>query len=111
VVPLRDNNPTKITPYVNYGIIAVNILVFIYQLSLSPQELQEFFRSAAVVPCQLSNTCPVIPDRAIPEWLTLITSQFLHGGFLHIAGNMLFLWVFGNNIEDRLVISNFCFFI
>lgn len=110
MVPLRDNNPTKITPYVNYAIIAVNIAVFIYQLSLTPQELQEFFRAAAVVPCQISNTCPQIPAQAVPEWLTLFTSQFLHGGFLHIAGNMLFLWVFGNNIEDRLGHIKFLFF-
>jgi membrane associated rhomboid family serine protease len=110
VVPLRDNNPTTITPYVNYGLIAANIAVFIYQLSLNRQELQEFFRSAAVVPCQISNTCPQISAQPIPEWLTLFTSQFLHGGFLHIAGNMLFLWVFGNNIEDRLGHIKFLFF-
>jgi len=101
VVPLRDDNPITITPYVTYGLIVVNIIVFLYQLTLTPQQLQEFFRSAALVPCQLSTTCP-IPVQGLPEWMTLITSQFLHGGFLHIAGNMLFLWIFGNNIEDRL---------
>ncbi|MBD2168787.1 rhomboid family intramembrane serine protease [Calothrix membranacea FACHB-236] len=103
MVPLRDNNPTTITPYVTYGLIIVNILVFLYQLSLTPQQLQGFFYIAALVPCQLSNTCPIgLDNQVIPEWMTLITSQFLHGGFLHLAGNMLFLWVFGNNIEDRL---------
>ncbi|AUT01691.1 rhomboid family intramembrane serine protease [Nostoc sp. CENA543] len=103
MVPLRDNNPTIITPYVTYGIIIANILVFIYQLNLNPQQLQGFFYTAALVPCQLSNTCPsALGNQLIPEWMTLITSQFLHGGLLHLAGNMLFLWVFGNNIEDRL---------
>ncbi len=103
MVPLRDNNPTTITPYVTYGLIIANILVFLYQLSLTPQQLQEFFYTAALVPCQLSSTCPSsLDNQVIPEWMTLITSQFLHGGFLHLAGNMLFLWVFGNNIEDRL---------
>ncbi|MBF2062826.1 MAG: rhomboid family intramembrane serine protease [Calothrix sp. C42_A2020_038] len=103
MVPLRDNNPTTTTPYINYLLIAVNVLVFIYQLSLSPQGLQNLFRTAALVPCQLSNTCPVgVDSQLIPEWLTLITSQFLHGGYLHLGGNMLFLSIFGNNIEDRL---------
>ncbi|MBW4498962.1 MAG: rhomboid family intramembrane serine protease [Scytonema hyalinum WJT4-NPBG1] len=103
MVPLRDNNPTTITPFVTYGIIIANIVVFLYQLSLTPQQLQEFFRIAALVPCQLSTTCPRASENSlIPEWMTLITSQFLHGGFLHLAGNMLFLGIFGNNIEDRL---------
>jgi membrane associated rhomboid family serine protease len=103
VVPLRDNNPTRITPYINYGLIITNIIIFIYQLTLTPEQLQGFFRVAALVPCQLSTTCPVgIDSQLIPEWLTLITSQFLHGGFLHLGGNMLFLSIFGNNIEDQL---------
>lgn len=101
MVPLRDNNPTTITPYVNYALIIINILIFIYQVTLTPQQLQSFVRVAALVPCQLSGTCPV-GNQIIPEWLTLITSQFLHGGFLHLGGNMLFLAIFGNNIEDRL---------
>ncbi|NJM73235.1 MAG: rhomboid family intramembrane serine protease [Scytonema sp. RU_4_4] len=103
MVPLRDNNPTTITPYVTYGLIVANIVVFLYQLSLTPQQLQGLFYIAALVPCQLSSTCPSgLDNQVIPEWMTLITSQFLHGGFLHLAGNMLFLWIFGNNIEDRL---------
>lgn len=103
MVPLRDNNPVTITPYINYGLIAINILVFIYQLTLTRGQLQAFFSIAALVPCQLSTTCPVsIGSQIIPEWMTLITSQFLHGGFLHLGGNMLFLSIFGNNIEDRL---------
>jgi membrane associated rhomboid family serine protease len=106
VVPLRDNVPTSITPYVTYGLIGANVGIFLYQLSLSQQGLRQFFYSAAVVPCQLSgnisSNCPAITPDQLPEWMTLITSQFLHGGWLHIAGNMLFLWIFGNNVEDRL---------
>ncbi len=102
MVPLRDNVPTTITPYVTYGLIGANIGIFLYQLGLTPQQLQEFFRTAALVPCQLSASCPIPVNQELPEWTTLITSQFLHGGFLHIAGNMLFLWIFGNNVEDRL---------
>jgi membrane associated rhomboid family serine protease len=110
VVPLRDNNPTTITPFVTYGLIAANILIFIYELTLSPPQLERFFYAWAVVPCQLSNSlsselvvrAPQCVVNQSPEWITLFTSQFLHGGFLHVAGNMLFLWIFGNNIEDRL---------
>jgi len=103
VVPLRDNNPVTITPYVNYALIATNILVFLYEMSLPGQQLQGFFQVAALIPRELTASFAGIPvNHPIPEWTTLVTSQFLHGGFLHVAGNMLFLWIFGNNIEDRL---------
>lgn len=104
MVPLRDRNPTVLTPVVTYTIVGVNVLVFLYQLTLSPAGLQDFFETWAVIPSQLSAAFAgqmTDPSRP-PEWLTLITAQFLHGGFFHIAGNMLFLWVFGNNVEDRL---------
>ncbi len=103
MVPLRDNNPISITPYVTYGLLAANILAFFYQLSLTPQQLEGFFHVAAVVPRELTSSLRGIPlNQPVPEWLTLFTSQFLHGGLLHLGGNMLFLWIFGNNIEDRL---------
>ncbi|HEY9862294.1 MAG TPA: rhomboid family intramembrane serine protease [Candidatus Obscuribacterales bacterium] len=103
MVPLRDDNPTIITPYVTYALIVANILVFLLELSFAPGQLERFFYTWAVVPRQLTAS---FAGQAIsagpPEWLTLFSSQFLHGGFLHIAGNMLFLWIFGNNVEDRL---------
>lgn len=103
MVPLRDNNPTSIVPYVTYGLIAVNILVFIYEITLNPRQLSVFFQLYAVIPRQLSANLQGYPiGQPFPEWATLFTSQFLHGGFLHVAGNMLFLWIFGNNVEDRL---------
>ena len=103
MVPLRDDNPTQITPYVTYGLIAANILVFLYQLTLNPQLLNGFFHVWAIVPRELTANFNNVPGNdPVPEWLTLVTSQFLHGGFLHIAGNMLFLWIFGNNVEDKL---------
>lgn len=103
MVPLRDENPTQITPYVTHGLIAANVLVFLYELSLSPQELTSFFYRAAVVPRELSASFSGTPiPGGLPEWTTLFSSQFLHGGFLHLAGNMLFLWIFGNNVEEKL---------
>ncbi|TAF08027.1 MAG: rhomboid family intramembrane serine protease [Nostocales cyanobacterium] len=103
MVPIKDNNPTEITPYVTYGLIIANILAFLYEASLPPQALNGFLHLAAVVPRELSlSFAGISVNQPIPEWLTLITAQFLHGGFLHLAGNMLFLWIFGNNVEDKL---------
>ncbi len=103
MVPLRDENPISITPYITILLIAINILVFIYELSLSKPELDTFFRLYAVVPRELTASFEGFPvGQPVPEPLTLITSQFLHAGFLHIGSNMLFLWIFGNNIEEKL---------
>lgn len=111
MVPIRDNNPISITPYVTYGLIAANVLAFLYEASLPPQQLNSFFELAAIVPRELSASFAGIPvNQPVPEWATLITSQFLHGGLLHLGGNMLFLWIFGNNVEDRLGHFKFLFF-
>lgn len=110
MVPLRDDNPTRITPYVTYLIILLNVAVFAYELSLGDQ-LESFFKVWAVVPANLTANFSGEPTGlAFPAWITLITSQFLHGGFLHIAGNMLFLWIFGNNVEDQLGHFKYLFF-
>ncbi|MGQ4647269.1 rhomboid family intramembrane serine protease [Lyngbya aestuarii] len=101
--PISDNNPTSRTSYVTYALIAINIVVFIHELSLSQPQLNSFFQLYALVPKELTASFSGMPvNQAVPEPLTLVTSQFLHGGFMHIIGNMLFLWIFGNNIEDRL---------
>jgi membrane associated rhomboid family serine protease len=111
VFPLSDDNPTRITPYVTYGIIALNVLVFLHELSLTPRGLDLFFDTWAIVPIQLTASLTGQPLLSpVPEWFTLISSQFLHGGFLHIAGNMLFMWIFGNNVEDQLGHFKFLFF-
>ncbi len=102
MVAIRDDNPVKIVPYITYGLIAINILVFGYELSLG-ENILSFFHTWAIVPKELTATFTgAALSRDIPEWLTLVTSQFLHAGFLHVAGNMLFLWVFGNNVEEEL---------
>ncbi len=93
--PLYDNNHTRTTPYFTYGLIGINILVFLHQLRLPEEELEQFLHLYALVPKEFTANLS-------GEWTTLITSQFLHGGWLHIISNMLYLWIFGNNIEDRL---------
>jgi membrane associated rhomboid family serine protease len=110
VVPIRDDNPTRIVPGVTYTLIVLNILAFIYEIRLGP-DLEAFFQVWAVVPKLLTASFQGVPTGLpFPAWVTLITSQFLHGGFLHIAGNMLFLWIFGNNVEDKLGHGRFLFF-
>ena len=93
--PLYDENPTRITPYITYGLIGMNVLVFFHEVSLPGTQLEQFLRLYAVVPRELTNNLG-------GEWTTLFTSQFLHGGWWHLISNMVFLWIFGNNIEDRL---------
>jgi membrane associated rhomboid family serine protease len=98
VLPLKDNVPTRSFPIVTVLLIATNIAVWIlYQL---PQ--QDLGIEYAYQPCEVDDSCP--RGTAVGEdWLvTLVSSMFMHGGWLHIAGNMLFLWIFGNNVEDAL---------
>lgn len=101
--PINDDNPTSRTAYVTYTLVVLNVLIFIYELSLTPPQLERFFQLYAVIPRELTTSfSDITVNQPIPEPLTLITSQFLHGGLAHIFGNMLFLWIFGNNIEDQL---------
>ncbi|MBE7385357.1 MAG: rhomboid family intramembrane serine protease [Leptolyngbya sp. SIO1E4] len=104
MVPIRDENPVKITPYITYGLIAINVVVFFYELTLSPIELMTFFRTWAVVPEQLTASFQGgdLTLFTAHEWFTLISAQFIHAGFLHVGGNMLYLWIFGNNVEEQL---------
>jgi len=111
MVPLKDENPIKITPYVTYILIAANILIFVYELSLNPNQLNIFFHLFAVVPQELTASFNgVSVGQGIPEAVTPITSQFLHAGFAHVGFNMLYLWIFGNNIEEQLGRAKFIVF-
>ncbi|MEL7074629.1 MAG: rhomboid family intramembrane serine protease [Cyanobacteria bacterium J06648_1] len=111
MVPLKDENPIKITPYVTYALIAANIIIFAYELSLDPNQLNAFFHLFAVVPQELTASLNgVNVAQGIPEAVTPITSQFLHAGFAHVSFNMLYLWIFGNNIEEQLGKTKFLVF-
>lgn len=92
--PIRDHNPSGRIPYVTYALIAINIVVFLsYWPVMSEGEIYGFFLAYAMHPVAISNGV---------ELHTLLTSMFLHGGWMHLAGNMLFLWVFGDNMEDEM---------
>jgi membrane associated rhomboid family serine protease len=96
MIPLRDVIPSRTTPTVTISVIALNALLFLYQLSLGPG-VEEFVLYWGLVPAAFS-------------WITVFTSMFLHGGFLHFAGNMLYLWIFGDNVEDRMGHGRFLVF-
>ena len=103
--PLKDDIPSRTFPFVTIGLIGANVLVFLYQLSLSvggPGAAQEFIAEFALVPCRLTGACRDAIVGLPSPYLTIFSSMFLHGGLLHVGGNMLYLWIFGDNIEDNL---------
>jgi membrane associated rhomboid family serine protease len=108
VIPLRDINPTERFAIVTFVLIVLNVAVFVYELTLGSMSNEVFVESFAVIPARLF--APGAGAGAVPAAATLFTSMFLHGGFLHVAGNMLYLWVFGNNIEDSMGRGRFILF-
>lgn len=112
MIPLKDDIPTQTVPLITIGIIVLNILVYLYQLTLPGESLENFIFQYGAIPAQLTH--PFFQDpsspRAIPSVLTVFTSMFLHGGLIHLLGNMLYLWIFGNNVEDSLGHIKFIFF-
>ncbi len=98
MIPLRDDNPTRTFSWVTILLIALNVAAFLYELSLprTRQGLEAFFADFALIPAAVTQA-------ATPEaYRSVFTSMFLHGGWLHLIGNMLYLWIFGNNIEDSV---------
>jgi hypothetical protein len=100
VIPLRDENPSGSRPAVTIALIAANVAVFGYQVSLGPG-LRDFMMNWGLVPARLTFARMGYESLAGPG-ATLVTSTFLHGGLMHLAGNMWYLWLFGDNVEDRL---------
>ncbi|HEV2236012.1 MAG TPA: rhomboid family intramembrane serine protease [Ktedonobacterales bacterium] len=106
-IPLSDNpGPRRRFPFVNYALILINIAVFIYELTL-PDQGDCFTKAYSLLPNAVLNGQAVMAQgcsigEPTPVYLTLITAMFLHAGLLHIGGNMLYLWIFGDNVEDRL---------
>ena len=98
MIPLRDDNPTVLWPVVTIALIAANTAVFFYELSLEPRLLETFIYQMGMVPASIIQAH--IPGTG--GYFTVLTSMFLHGGWMHIIGNMLYLWIFGNNIEDSM---------
>ncbi|MGR3311265.1 MAG: rhomboid family intramembrane serine protease, partial [Candidatus Brocadiales bacterium] len=100
-LPYRDKNPSGTFPFVTIAIIVVNSIVFIYELSLG-YHLEGFIYEYGIVPARVIHFFSVPSGNIKPVFLPFFTSMFLHAGFLHLIGNMWYLWIFGDNIEDRL---------
>src|SRR5580765_2692626 len=96
MIPLRDIIPSTTTPFVTIGLISLNALVFLSEVSLG-HAIEDVILYFGLIPAAFS-------------WVTVFTSMFLHGGFLHVAGNMLYLWIFGDNVEDRMGHGRFLVF-
>jgi membrane associated rhomboid family serine protease len=97
MMPLQDLNPTRRMPVATYILIGINVLVFLWEMTLSPEQLQAAFVDLSVVPANVTAN-----PFSIESVVAILRSMFLHGGYSHIFGNMLYLWLFGDNVEDRL---------
>jgi membrane associated rhomboid family serine protease len=95
-------DPTKAFPAITVGLVVVNVLVFLYELTVPSDRLNAFFNSWALVPCEYTNQCALYPGTPVPLFITMFTSMFLHGGWDHLLGNMLFLLVFGIHVERSM---------
>ncbi len=100
MIPVTDTVRSRTVPFVNVAIILACVAVFVYELTLSVVDINQFFLDYGVVPVDLTNWLE--DPSGLAEPATVITSAFIHGGWLHLIGNMLYLWVFGDNVEDAL---------
>ena len=103
MIPLRDDNPTTLAPVLTVSLIVACSLVFLYQVTLPPDQDEAFILHYGAVPSVVvGGAATGAMAVGLPATLTLLTSMFLHGGWMHLIGNMLYLWIFGNNIEDAM---------
>ncbi len=100
MIPVGDSTRRRIIPYVNVALIVASVLVFLYELSLDSIDINRFFLDWGVIPVQLVDWLE--SPSGVEEPVTIATAMFIHGGWLHLIGNMLFLWVFGDNVEDAM---------
>ena len=103
MIPLKDDNPIEGRPFVTYFVIGLCVLVFLMQLGSQSYRTGELFYSYGLIPSVLMGYNQLPQDLyALPAYLTIFSSMFMHGGFMHLIGNMLYMWIFADNIEDAL---------
>jgi membrane associated rhomboid family serine protease len=107
--PIWDDIPTKKFPLITIILIVLNSIVYLYQMSLG-EKFNEFIYSMGLLPFEITHHIDLFPSGPSPIYLTIFSSMFMHGSIVHLLGNMLFLWIFGNNIEDYLGKKNFVIF-
>lgn len=101
MIPLRDCLRPKRYPYVNVMLIALTLVIYLWEATLSQKELMQVAYNYAIIPIEFNIRIPNSFSEIV-AWYPLVTSMFLHSGWMHVLGNMLYLWVFGDNVEDRL---------
>lgn len=102
MLPIKDDIPTQSRPVVTLALIVVNCLVYMFEFTLGENGFQMFTYKWGLIPVELTSGVELTPEMNTSSVANLFTSMFMHGGLLHLGGNMLYLWIFGNNIEDRL---------
>jgi len=107
--PIYDDVPTKKFPLITVALIVLNSVVYLYQISLG-EKFAEFIYSMGLLPFEITHHIDLFPSGPSPIYLTIFSSMFMHGSIVHLLGNMLFLWIFGNNVEDHLGRKNFVIF-
>ena len=111
MIPLKDDNPTSGRPVVTYFLIGLCILIFLIQLSSQSYKTGQLFYSYGLIPSVLMGHNQLPMDLyVVPGYVTIFTSMFMHGGFMHLIGNMLYMWIFADNIEDNLGPAKFLIF-
>lgn len=110
LLPLKDDIPSRRFPFVTYSIIAVNIVVFMFEATMSKEQLQAFFELVAVIPAEYTAFLRGEPVPLLKLLAAPFASMFLHGGWMHLFGNMWFLYLFGDNVEDAMGHSRFLLF-
>ncbi len=108
MIPLRDDNPSKTYPVITYGLIAVNVLLFLYNGTVTVHSRNPLLGYMMVPKAVITGTNETIITDVAP-WITIFSHMFLHSSWMHLIGNMLYLWIFGNNVEDTL--GHFKFFV
>ena len=111
MIPLKDDNPTSGRPVVTYFLIGICVVIFLMQLGSQSYKTGQLFYSYGLIPSVLMGYDQLPMDLyAVPAYLTIFTSMFMHGGFMHLIGNMLYMWIFADNIEDSLGPKKFIIF-
>lgn len=110
MLPIGDDAEAGATPIVNWTLVALNVLAFLMEMAQPAEALQSFIQAWGVVPREYAAARDLAPTIPLPFWTTLLTSMFLHGGWMHLGGNMLYLWIFGDNLERRMGSARFLAF-
>lgn len=110
MIPIRDEEPISTAPLICLALVAANLAVFLHEIRLPAEKLQELITAFGAIPFEISHFTHLDGARRVPHLAVLVSSQFLHGGWLHLIGNLLYLWTFGRRMEDALGRWRFLFF-